>query len=145
MKRIFSLLVLCLMMNATMAQSKDEKAVTAVVEQMRKAMVDGDSTTLEKLCDDRLTYGHSGGALPQDKKAFVSDIASGRSDFVTLDLTEQTVTVAGETAVVRHRLMADTNDLGKGAGKVDLRIILVWHKTKGEWKLLARQAVKTAH
>lgn len=145
MKHLFSLLVLCLMMTATMAQSKEEKAVAAITEKMRKAMVDGDSAILEKLCDDQLTYGHSGGALPQDKKAFVSDIASGRSDFVTLDLTEQTITVKGETAVVRHRLMADTNDLGKGPGKVDLRIILVWHKAKGEWKLLARQAVKAAH
>jgi ketosteroid isomerase-like protein len=42
---------------------------------------------------------------------------------------------------VRHTLDADTNDNGK-TGTVHLKVLLVWLKEGGEWKLLVRQAVK---
>lgn len=122
------------------AQSKDEIAVTAAVESLRKAMIDADKVTLDKLTAADLSYGHSGGKI-EDKATFVDNIVTGKSDFVTIDLTEQTVKVTGNTAIVRHKLVADTNDSGK-PGNVKLYILLVWQKEKGQWKLLARQAVK---
>ena len=138
------LMGLLLMANLTtmtvLAQTKDETAVAAAVETLRKAMVDGDRTALEKIAAAELTYGHSSGKL-EDKAAFVEAIASGKSDFVTIDLTEQTIAVAGDVAIVRHKLAADTNDGGK-PGKVNLAIMTVWKKTGKAWKLLARQAVK---
>jgi Domain of unknown function (DUF4440) len=124
-----------------LAQTKQEAKVLAVTEQLRKAMVDGDGVVLEKLAAEQLSYGHSGGHI-DDKKEFVEKIASGNSDFVSIDITEQTVTVSGNTAIVRHILNAKTNDKGKAPGEVHLRIILVWQKQGKEWKLLARQAVK---
>ncbi|MFT3827241.1 MAG: nuclear transport factor 2 family protein [Chitinophagaceae bacterium] len=122
------------------AQSKDEVAVTAAVETLRKAMVDADKATLEKITLADLSYGHSSGKL-EDKATFIDNIVTGKSDFVTIELTEQTVKVTGNTAIVRHKLAADTNDSGK-PGNVKLYILLVWQKDKGQWKLLARQAVK---
>jgi Domain of unknown function (DUF4440) len=68
-------------------------------------------------------------------------LVSGASDFVTIDLSEQTIKVTGSTAIVRHVLSATTNDGGK-AGTVKIAVLLVWIKEKKEWKLLARQAVK---
>lgn len=125
---------------ALQAQSKKEKAVAAAVEQMRKAMVDGNRNELEKIAGDKLSYGHSGGAL-DTKKDFVEKIASGRSDFVTIDLSDQTISISGKTAIVRHTLNATTNDGGK-PGEVHLKVLLVFQKHGGSWKLLARQAVK---
>lgn len=122
------------------AQSKTEKQVAAVVEQLRKAMVNADKTALESLAAEQLSYGHSGGHI-DDKKEFVAKLTGGGSDFVTLDLTEQTVSVTGKTAIVRHILTAKTNDNGKPA-EVHLRVLLVWQKQGSQWKLLARQAVK---
>jgi ketosteroid isomerase-like protein len=122
------------------AQSKSEKQVTVATEQLRKAMVDGDKAALESLVADKLSYGHSGGHV-DDKKEFVEKLTGGGSDFVTIDLTEQTVSITGKTAVVRHILTAKTNDGGKPAD-VHLRVLLVWQKQGGKWKLLARQAVK---
>jgi len=122
------------------AQSKNEQAVATAAEKLRKAMVDGDSLQLSAIADARLTYGHSSGKI-EDKATFVNTIASGKSDFVTIDISNQRITVAGNTAVVRHRLDATTNDGGK-PGTVKLDILLVWQKEKGKWKLLARQAVK---
>ncbi len=124
------------------AQNKDEVKLTAAVENLRKAMIDANRTTLETLTADKLSYGHSSGRI-EDKKEFIDKIANGSSDFVTIDLSEQIVTVSGKTAIVRHILKAKTNDGGK-PGEVNLRILLVWQKQNGKWKLLARQAVKMA-
>src|SRR5665647_1584423 len=101
------------------AQTKPEQAVAAAVEALRKAMVDGDKVALEKLTADGLSYGHSGG-LVEGKVEFVGNIVSGKFDFVTIDLTEQTIYVSGKTAIVRHKLTANTNDVGKGPAVVHL-------------------------
>ena len=122
------------------AQTKKEKAVTDAVESLRKAMIDADKNALEDLTSGNLSYGHSGGAV-DDKKTFVEKITSGQSDFVTIELSDQTISISGKTAVVRHALDATTNDGGK-PGVVKVKVLLVWQKQKGKWKLLARQAVK---
>lgn len=122
------------------AQSKEEAAVAAAVESLRQAMISGERGALEKIAADQLSYGHSSGKV-EDKAAFVEAIASGKSDFVTIDLSEQTITVSGDVAIVRHKLSAETNDGGK-PGTVKLAILTVWKKEGKAWKLLARQAVK---
>jgi len=122
------------------AQSKEEKQVAAAVEVLKKAMIDGDKTALESISSDALSYGHSSGKV-QDKAAFVDAIVSGQSDFVTMDLTDQTIVVKDQTAIVRHKLSAQTNDGGK-PGNVNLGVMLVWVKEKGAWKLFGRQAFK---
>ena len=141
-KIVFSLLLITITSVITNAQSKQEKAVMVAVEQLRKGMIDADKAILEKLVTDKLSYGHSGGHI-DDKKEFVEKIVSGKSDFVSIDLSEQTVSVSGTTAVVRHILKAKTNDGGKPAD-VHLRVLLIWQKQGGHWKLLVRQAVKLA-
>lgn len=140
MKYLYLLGILSLFSFTAIAQSKDENAVIAAVEKLRQAMVDGDRTSLENIAADSLSYGHSGGKV-ENKTAFVENIASGKSDFVTIELSEQTVSIVRNNAIVRHTLLANTNDGGKPA-VVKLKILLVWVKEKGEWKLLARQAVK---
>lgn len=141
MKKIIAALLLITSFNlAASAQTKEEKAVASAVEAMRKAMIDGDRTGLQAIAAEDLSYGHSSGKI-QSKAEFVEGIASGASDFVTIDLTEQTIKVIGNTALVRHKLSAQTNDGGK-PGSVNLGILLVWQKQKGQWKLIARQAYK---
>lgn len=122
------------------AQTKKEQSVLAAVENMRLAMVSGDRSALENVAAEKLSYGHSSGKL-EDKAAFVESIASGKSDFVSIELTNQTVQLSGKTALVRHQLHAKTNDGGK-PGEVNLGILLVWQLQKNQWKLLARQAYK---
>lgn len=144
MKRIFILLLaLTLFAGQVTAQSKKEKQVVAATEQLRKAMVDGDKAMLEAMTMPQLSYGHSGGHI-DDQKEFVSKLTGGGSDFVTIDLTEQTISISGKTALVRHTLTAKTNDNNK-PGDVQLKVLLVWQKKGGHWKLLARQAVKLTH
>lgn len=141
MKKILlsGLFCLCLMATVT-AQTKEEKEVAAAVETLRKAMVDADKNTLTGITMPELSYGHSSGKI-QDQAAFVAALLNGESDFVSIDLSDQTIKVTGNTAIVRHTLAAQTNDSGK-PGNVKLYILLVWVKQHGQWKLLARQAVK---
>jgi ketosteroid isomerase-like protein len=142
MKKALLLLSLLatLLGNKTQAQSKDEAAVATAVEALRKAMVDPTKETLSKLTAEELSYGHSSGKI-QDKAQFIEALTSNASDFVSIELTEQTIKLAGNVALVRHTLSANTNDGGK-PGTVKLHILTVWQKQRGQWKLLARQAVK---
>lgn len=141
MSRILLLLLALLpLFTIAHAQTKAEAQVSAAVEQLRKLMVDPDKAGLEKITDPLLSYGHSS-AKVQDQAAFIDALVSGASDFLTIELTDQTVKVEGNTAIVRHVLNATTNDGGK-PGVVKIGILLVWIKKGGAWKLLARQAVK---
>ncbi|WP_426473943.1 nuclear transport factor 2 family protein [Chryseobacterium balustinum] len=132
-----------LMVFAVSAQKmNDNEAVAATAEKLRLAMISGEKTELESLILPQLTYGHSGGHI-DDAKEFVGKLVSKKSDFVTIDITNQTVNIVGNTAIVRHHFYATTADFGKSPGDVTLDILLVWVKSGKNWKLLARQAVKS--
>jgi ketosteroid isomerase-like protein len=142
MKYIHLLLALFLFSGTVSAQSKQEKEIIAATEQLKKAMISGERAALENIASDKLSYGHSGG-LVENKAEFVEHIASGKSDFVTIDLSEQTITIEDRVAVVRHLLNATTND-NNTPGTAKIKVLLVWKKEKDNWTLLARQAVKVS-
>jgi len=139
-KLVFSFTLVCFMAVGALAQSAAEKDVATAVEKLRKAMVDADKAALDALTARELSYGHSSGKI-EDKATFVETIASGKSDFVTIALSEQIITLSGDVAMVRHALAAETNDGGK-PGTVSLGVLLVWQKQSGHWKLIGRQAFK---
>jgi Domain of unknown function (DUF4440) len=141
MKRVIFIAAFFIL-NFANAQSKQQAAVTNAVQRLHKAMIDANKTELEAIAADKLSYGHSSGAV-DDKSVFVEKLVSGRSDFVSITAEEMSVSVSGKTAIVRHILRAKTNDAGK-PGEVNLKVMLVWQKQQGNWKLLARQAVKLA-
>ena len=138
-KLIFTFCIAVTFYFGALAQSNQDK-VTNAIEFLKQAMVSGNQTDLEKITSESLSYGHSSGKL-EDKTAFVKSISSGASDFVSIDLTEQTISLRGKTAIVRHKLAAKTNDGGK-PNEVKLGIMLVFAKEGKDWKLLARQAYK---
>ncbi len=144
MKYIFKVMLLCIIICLPIvlfAQSKQQIQVEEKVEQLRKAMINGDSIMLDKLTSENLLYRHSGGHF-DDKKEFIQKISSGNSDFVTIDLLDQKFSVVNKKMViVYHTLEAKTNDNGKPAN-VNLYVMLVWEKQQGNWRLVARQAAK---
>ncbi|BEP91882.1 hypothetical protein GmRootA79_02660 [Acidovorax sp. A79] len=124
------------------SSASSEQSVAAAAEKLRVAMIDPTPTALAQLVADDLSYGHSGGRV-DTKDSFIGDLIAGKSDFVTIAISDQTIKVVGNTAIVRHTLTADTNDSGK-PGKVQIKILGVWQQQGGQWKLLARQAVRVA-
>jgi ketosteroid isomerase-like protein len=125
---------------AARAQSKAETEVAAAVDKFNQAMVSADKSQLDKLTAEQLSYGHSSGKV-QDKTVYIDDVVNGPFDFLTIDVVDQTIAMAGETAIVRHVFTSEaTND----GNPTNIRIgnVMVWQKQKGQWKLLARQAFK---
>lgn len=140
MQKLILAFALSLIFNAGYAQDKAIKKVEEAVTNLHQAMIDGDKARLEALVSDKLSYGHSGN-LVENKQEYIDRIVTGKSDWVTIDISDQKIVISGKTAIVRHVLNAKTNDSGKPA-EVHLRVMHVWQKTKGGWKLLGRQAVK---
>lgn len=140
MKKTLLLFAVLFASTVLFAQTKEEAAVAKAVETLRQAMIDADSAVLDRITLPGLSYGHSSGKI-EDKAAYISALTSGRSDFKTMNFENQQVTIAHNTAMVRHLLTGDIVDGGK-PGTVKLHVLLVWVKDKKDWKLLARQAVK---
>jgi hypothetical protein len=112
----------------------------AAAERLRLAMIDPSRPALDALVADDLSYGHSGGRI-DTKASFVADLLDGKSDFVTIAITDQTVKLSQDVAVIRHTLTGQTLDGGK-PGNVTIKVLQVWQRQDGQWRLLARQAVR---
>jgi ketosteroid isomerase-like protein len=142
MKKTFLVTILFVLIQTfSFAQSADEKAVADAVEKLKVALVNANEAELNKLTSPLLTYGHSAG-LMEDRKEFVRALSSGDSKFTKIELSDQTITVSGDVALVRHKLIGDTHNKGKDPAQVRLGVLLVFQKTKGSWLLIGRQAFK---
>lgn len=140
MKKSILLLFLLAVAFGSFAQSKAEQQVADAVLVWRKAMLDADKAGLEGILAPELSYGHSNGKI-EDKAMVVKSISTGESDFITMELTEQSIKIVGKTAIVRHKLAGNINDGGK-PGSVKLFVLQIWQKVGPDWKLLARQAAR---
>ncbi|QMU27479.1 nuclear transport factor 2 family protein [Adhaeribacter radiodurans] len=141
MKKIYVLCLLWVGLSwSSWAQTADEKQVAAAVEIFKNALTTADKKLLESITADELSYGHSSGKV-EDKAAFVNGVLNDPIKFNIIDLQDQTIRVAGNTALVRHAFNAKITNNGT-PGEIKIRNLLVWQKQKGQWKLLARQAFK---
>jgi ketosteroid isomerase-like protein len=123
------------------AEGPDAAAVATAVADLTKAMLTPDKARLEALTADQLSYGHSSGKV-EDKATFVDVVASKKTVYKSIELSKQTVVVAGNDAIVRH---AWESESGTGDGKWNVSkigVLQVWQKQATGWRLLARQAFK---
>ena len=103
-------------------------------------LLKADRAQFEALTAEQLSYGHSGGRV-ETKAQFIDAATSRRSTWKFITLTDQTVQIVGQNAIVRHTLTGETERDGK-TNPVKIGVLMVWHKQNGDWKLLARQAVR---
>ena len=120
------------------APSAGEKEVAAAVDHLTQAMLNRDIPELKALTCENLTYGHSSGKV-QGKKDFIGDIETGKSAFKTLEMQNQTITLSGDVAFVRHHFSGQAI---KGSELIPTEIenFQVWQKQHGKWLLVGRQA-----
>jgi hypothetical protein len=142
MKKI-GLLTFCMLLTGIMvfSQNKEEQAIATAVKKLNQAMIEGSQIQLDEIAADNLSYGHSNG-LVEDKGTFIASIVDGKFGFTAIDLTEQTIAVSNNTAIVRHTFSAATDNKGQEPGTVKLHVMQVWQKDKGKWHLIGRQATK---
>jgi hypothetical protein len=122
------------------APAPAEQDVAQAVDHLTKAMLHKNITELNALTADNLTYGHSSGKI-QDKQAFISDIETGKSAFKTLEMQNQTITLSGDTALVRHHFSGQALK-GTEVVPTEIENFQVWQKQHGQWVLVGRQAYK---
>jgi ketosteroid isomerase-like protein len=142
LKEYFSccLLVLVMISNEMSAQSPDEKLVVQAIERLTEVMVKPDSAILAALACDALEYVHSSGTV-RNKQGFIDEFMKGWTKMSNPKISNQTITIVGDNAIVRHRLIADAHNPGYPA-VIDIIILMVWKKENRQWKLLARQAAR---
>jgi len=122
------------------AASADEEAVARAVDTLTRAMLDVDRAVLDRLTAPELSYGHSAGRI-ENKQEFIAALVNRTSVFKRINLTQQSVAVAGNDAIARHIMDADTESDGR-ISPVHIGVMQVWVKRGGDWLLLARQAYR---
>ena len=122
----------------TQAQGSDTAAVAAAVEALTKAMLAGDRAGLMAVTHERLSYGHSAGRI-ENRQQFIDPLANKTSIFRSMNVSDQTIDVVGDDAIVRHVLRGESESNGR-VNPVNIGILQVWKKQADGWKLLARQA-----
>ncbi|MGY2341098.1 nuclear transport factor 2 family protein [Pseudomonas sp. SDO5532_S415] len=122
------------------AASSSDKDVAQAVDHLTNAMLHKDIAQLRALTAENLTYGHSSGKI-QDKQAFIADIETGKSAFKTLEMQNQTITVSGDVALVRHHFSAQALK-GTEVIPTEIENFQIWQKQHGKWLLVGRQAFK---
>jgi len=115
--------------------------VEKTVKAFNDAIVNPEKSVLEKLCSDRLTYGHSSG-LVQNKDEFIDDLMNGPFDFSSVMAPDQMIYLSGTTAIVRNIFLAQATKEGEPL-EIKIGSIQVYEMSdNGQWQLLARQAYK---
>ena len=125
---------------AATAAASAEQDVAQAVDHLTQAMLHKDIPELNALTAENLTYGHSSGKI-QDKQAFIADIETGKSAFKTLEMQNQTITVSGDVALVRHHFSAQALK-GTEVVPTEIENFQIWQKQDGKWLLVGRQAFK---
>ena len=129
-----------LLVTSVIAQSSTKNKVEASVEAFRKAMIDADKSALENLITKELSYGHSSGVV-ESKPQLLEVIVNGKNDYVTMDLSNQTISIVDNIALVRHTMVAEIL-IEDAVNTLKLGVLLVWQMKENKWQLLARQAYK---
>lgn len=120
------------------AQPAEEQAVAQAVAALTRAMLNPERAALEALSHDAVSYGHSAGRI-ENRAQFIANLVERGNPFGEINITNQTIQVMGEDAIVRHTLTGHTTGGGR-ITPVNIGILQVWKKQGGAWKLFARQA-----
>ena len=123
-----------------LANTEDEAAVKKAVEEAKAAYLKQDKAKLEAITLPQLTYSHSDGRI-EDKAKFIEGVMGRKATVKSLEYPDMTVHVAGDTAIVRHLWVSQSELEGK-VTDTKIGVMQVWKKDGGGWKLLARSSYR---
>ena len=123
-----------------LANTEDEAAVKKAVEELKTAWLKQDKAILEAMTLPQLSYSHSDARL-EDKAKFIEGVMGRKATVKSLEFPEMTVQVVGNTAIVRHLWVSQTELEGK-VTDTKIGVMQVWQKQDGGWKLLARASYR---
>lgn len=119
---------------------QDKQTVAGAIQQLHQAMINGDSTSLHKITADELTYGHSTG-MTEDRETFIKSVLARNPDYKSINFPEPVIVIKNDTAWARGNFQAEISTPA-GPQQIAFKMLYVFARDHGAWKLLARQAVK---
>src|ERR1035437_5801839 len=123
------------------ATATDEQQLAALEQEWGKAAGAHDAATLARILDDQFVGTFGTGKL-LDKKAFITAMTDGPVDAtISQTLTDQTIVVAGDTAIL---VETDTVRRIKNGQPVEnvYRFTTTYIRRDGRWLALAEQTAK---
>lgn len=130
------------LINGSREATADEAAVLQAMHALSQACLNASPADFTALTEPALSYSHSDAHI-QTRDEFIAALLNGQSVFRSIELRDVSVQLAGDTALVRHQALYTTFNRGE-PGLSDLQVSQVWQRTNGAWRLLLRQAQKTA-
>jgi len=119
----------------------DDKATVAEIkaleDQRYDAMLNGDLSTLERLCSADLVYTHSN-AQRDSKAEYLDQVKTGHFRYFEISRPEEEIRIFGDMAMVVGRMLARVA-VGGVEKHLDNRFLAVWIRRSGNWLLLAYQ------
>lgn len=95
---------------------------------------------LSNMLDKDLSYGHSNGWV-ETKQELIQNLATGKMKYV--EISEDSISSLADKNLgyVRYVSLVSLQMDGKQVN-IRLKVLEVWRKKNGNWKLFARQAIK---
>jgi hypothetical protein len=119
------------------------RAVLAAEKRRCDAMLANDNAALADLLDARLHFSHATGAL-DDREAYLAKMAARRILYKAIVWSEERVTaLAPEAAMLTGRMTTDVRVDGVDK-RLENRVITVWGRQGGAWRLIAFQSTPLA-
>jgi ketosteroid isomerase-like protein len=115
-----------------------EQQVKQLEQQVRTAVIKGDTSVLEKyLSDDYVAIAPNG--QETDKSRSIQDLKNGTMKYSAIDVTDDRVRMYGDTAIYTGHANVKMTVNGQPQPG-ELRATIVWVKQGGQWKRVSFQA-----
>lgn len=124
----------------TLFAQTDEAKLIRTIKEFHKALVDGNTISVNQQTDKMLSYGHSNGWI-QNKNEVINDLKSGHLDYLAFTEDSVVVNINGNLASARFIGGVEASMDGVKAS-YKLRVLEVWTKKSNRWLLFARQAIR---
>ena len=141
MQKFFIILLIGLSPLLSFAQDNSQKQTEVMMKmlELRNALINKDSVSLDDVLANDVSYGHTSGLI-QTKSQLIRSVVSKEQDYKNIIPSDMNIRIYDNTAVVTMKSSVIMNYQGKPL-TMDMYITLTWIK-KNKWQLVARQSVK---
>jgi ketosteroid isomerase-like protein len=136
MKRLFMSMALLAATLPAPAQEAAGEAVLKLEDQWTEALVKADTAFLERLYTDDIVYTHTNGMV-NNKAQVIEGIKAGKAKYLSVERSDLKLQDYGDTAIVTFRAVIKVNTV-----TLPSRMIHVFVKRKGEWRMAAYQSTR---
>jgi ketosteroid isomerase-like protein len=124
-----------------LVQSADERAIRALEERERAAVLAEDRAALERIWSERFVVNNPQNAVSPDRAAVLSAVERGQIRYSRFERRIEALRFEGEVAIVMGgETIVRAAPAGTPATAVERRFTHVWRRVESEWQLIGRHA-----